>query len=198
MNDSSLRDRATHLAQTDSAAAETAAAEVGDPWYRAQAYAWVARYAADDELIRLAKESMDAAGSCDDPYQQAAACAWVVRALLERGQRDVALQMLELAMHAVPRISSTHRRSEALFLLYQAAFAASEGIRRSLVFALAEAHDQSDHWRAARNFRDALVMVRDVDPEFARKMARGRDEENSAELARALERGAAEPRVFFW
>jgi hypothetical protein len=198
VSDSTLRDHATRLAQTDSTAAEEAAARIGNPWYRAQAYAWVARYAADDQLIRLARESMDSAGSCDDPYQQAAASAWVVRALLERGRRDEALQMLEIGLHAVPRISSPARRSEALFLLYQAAFAASEEIRRSLLFALAETHDGSDHWRVARNFRDALVMAKEVDAAFTSKLARGRNDAHSAELARALERRTAEPRAFFW
>ena len=58
--------------------------------------------------------------------------------------------------------------------------------------------DESDHWRVARNFRDALVMAVGVDAEFANKLARGRDEEQTDKLECALRDGTAEPRLFFW
>jgi len=191
------RDAAIALVHTDIAKAEARAAAVDDPWYRAQALAWVARYAPEHDVIRIARRALQAAADCADPYQQAGSTAWVVRALLERGLRDDALTMLELALQSVPRIDRTASRSEALFLLFQAAFAVGEDVRRSLVFALAEAYDADPHWRVERNFLDALRMLMPVDPTLAEKLARGGDEARRARREEALASGPLAPRVFF-
>ena len=99
------RSAVTSLVHTDIVDAERRACGIGDPWYRAQALAWVARYAPDADVERVARLSLEAAAECDDAYRQTAAAAWVVRALLERGRRDEALLMLEIALHGVPRIT---------------------------------------------------------------------------------------------
>ena len=199
MNDSSAaRDAVTMLVHSDIAAAERRAIAITDPWYRAQALAWVARYAPEDEVTRLARLSLDAAASCDQAYQQAAGAAWIVRALLERGRRDEALLMLEMALHSVPRIAPASSRSEALFLLLQAAFEVGEDVRRSLLFAISEVHDRDAHWRITRNYEDALAMLQAVDPEFVHKMAQGGDDAQRQRLARRLAAGDREPRTFFW
>lgn len=192
------RDAAIELVHGDIAAAEARAHAVPDPWYRAQALAWVTRHAPDADVVRVARAGLEAAADCRDPYRQAGSAAWVVRALFERGYRQEALEMLEIAMLGVPRIQPASSRSEALFLLLQAAFASSEEIRRSLVFALAELHDSDPHWRIERNFHDALRLLLAVDAEFVDKLARGGDERQAERRARALAAGPREPRRFFW
>ena len=197
-NSSAERNAVIELVRTDLPAAEMRAARIPDPWYRAQALAWVARYASDAEVSRLAQLSLAAAADCADPYQQAAGAAWPVRALLERGRREESLQLLEIALHSVPRIRPTSSRSEALLLLLQAAFEAGQEVRRSLLFALADAYDGDSHWRIERNYVQGLVMMQPVDPEFVRKMAQGRDDTQRRRLERALDEGGREPRTFFW
>ncbi len=178
--------------------ARAIAKKIEDPWFRCQAIAWIARYADAKDVLSTAKQAMDAAGDCEDAYQQAAGSAWVVRALLERDQRDNALTMLELGLHAAPRIGGESSRSEALFLIYQAAFDLSEEFRRSTLFALAELYEQNPHWRIERNYRDALVMAKSLDADFVAKLARGHNDKQRARLEKALANDTAEPRTFFW
>lgn len=192
------RDDAVALVHSDIVLAEAAAVAVEDPWYRAQALAWVARYAPDDDVMRVARLALAAASDCEDAYRQAGASAWVLRALMERDRRDEALAMLEMVLPSVPRITPPSSRAEALFLLLQAVFDSTEEIRRSLLFALASVYDEDAHWRIERNYRAALVMMQTVDPEFAQRMAQGRDEEQRRRLERALAGAAHEPRAFFW
>jgi hypothetical protein len=186
------------LARGDTAAAELLASRISDPWYRTQALAWVARYASDVEVVRLARQALGAAAECTEPFQQASAAAWPVRALLERGQRDEALLLLEIALRSVPRIQPNSSRSEALFLLLQAAFDAGQDVRRSFLFALADAYDSDPHWRVVRNYEDALVMMHAVDADFARKLAAGSEDKLRQRVERTLAEGGREPRVFFW
>ncbi|MCA8941353.1 MAG: hypothetical protein KDB80_02230 [Planctomycetes bacterium] len=193
-----LRDQAAMLASQDTGNAEAVAKRIEDPWYRAQALAWVLRYAPRREIERLAQRAMDAAAACDDPYQQAGSAAWTIRALLERGQRDLALTMLEIALTAVPRITQSSSRSDALFLLYQAGFDASDEVRRSLLFAIAEMRDRDPHWRVVRNFEDALGMSAKRDPELVRKLASAADEKTRRRIEARLDEEPPEPRPFFW
>lgn len=192
-----LRDRAAKQAVTDSNGAEATADQIQDPWFRAQALAWVTRYGPEGQLERLGGKALDAAASATDPYEQAGAAAWVVRALIERQRSDLALTMLEMAMQAVPRIEADASRSQALFLLYQASFEAAD-VRRSILFALAELQDRSPHWRVARNFRDALLMAKATDAELVAKLAVGGNDKQTAKLQKALQSETLEPRVFFW
>ena len=193
-----LRDRASLLAHSDPKGAEGIADRIEEPWFRAQALAWVARYAGGKDVERLAAKAFDAASQCADPYEQAASCAWVVRALIERGRHEVAMQFVEAALQAVGRAEKASSRSEALFLLFQACFDAAPEVRRSMLMALADLYDKDPHWRVERNFRDALAMARDVDNELVTKLARGRDEKATLKLQKALAGAVQEPRAFFW
>ncbi len=192
------RDAAVALAQSDNRRAEAMAQAIEDPWFRAQALAWVTRYAADADLTRVSQSALTAASDNEDAYRQAAAAAWVLRALMERDRREEALGMLEMVLHTVPRITSAASRSEALFLLLQAVFDSSEEIRRSLLFALATIYDEDQHWRVERNYRDALVMMKAVDPAYVQRMAQGRSDAQREKLERALAEDTCEPRTFFW
>jgi hypothetical protein len=192
------RDAAIALAASHPTAAEQLALQIEDSWYRAQALAWVARYAPEHDVSRLAQAALQAAADCADPYQQAGAAAWVVRALEERGRRDEALTMLEVALQAVPRIARDASRSQALFLLFQAAFTTGVEVRRSLLFALAEIYDRDPHWRIARNYHDALQITAAVDPDFARRMAAGSDDARRLEREAAVGGDPRQPRAFFW
>jgi len=197
-SDAAARDAATAVAQSDPARAEDLAQRVENPYYRAQALAWAARYAPAPRVLPLARLAMDAAGDCDDAFRQATASAWTIRALLERDRRDDALMMLEIALGAVPRIEPASSRAEALILLFQAAFDTDETIRRSMLFALIELADRDDHWRIERAVVSALAMAHAVDPDYATKLANGLGDKTRAKWTKALASSDTAPRDFFW
>ena len=116
------RDHATRLAAINFSAALAAAREVSDPWYACQALAWVARYAPETELPRIAEEALEEAARASDPYQRVGASAWPVRALIEREQSARVHSLLPAILAQVGQIDNFGSRSQALFLLFQAVF----------------------------------------------------------------------------
>lgn len=78
------RDQACLLATTNPGKALDKARKIAEPWYRAQALAWVARFA-ENNAVAIAREAARAAMECDDDYKQSAVRAWEIAALAERG-----------------------------------------------------------------------------------------------------------------
>ena len=115
------RDHAIALARSNPNKALAQARAVSDPWFRAQALSWVARFT-DGDPVALASEAADAARECGDDYKKSAVRAWEIAALAERKftaeARNSLTEALAIAKCAQP-ISS---RSETLYLLLQAAF----------------------------------------------------------------------------
>ena len=81
MSASQERDRAVQAARADFPTALQRARGVSEAWYRAQALAWVARFAPEADVERVASEAFKAASAAKDAYQQVASSAWRVRAL---------------------------------------------------------------------------------------------------------------------
>jgi hypothetical protein len=92
------RDRVVRLAKVDTEAALDAARRISEPWYKCQALAGVARYAANDSLaVRVAEEASRTVEDEANPYHAVAAVAWPVRALLERAHIREAEAMMRRA-----------------------------------------------------------------------------------------------------
>ncbi|MEO0477978.1 MAG: hypothetical protein AAF196_00715 [Planctomycetota bacterium] len=186
-----LRDQAARLAPENVSEAVKIAETIEDPWFRTQALGWAVRYALDDhDAERFARLAIESAADADDAYRQVAPCAWPLRALIERGLRDFALELLEIVLTAVPRIQANASRAEALSHLLHAMFDTSEEIRRSLAFALRELADEDEHWRVQRAIRDALRILYPVDPDFAVKLGIQSEPDGSYVTET--------PRPFFW
>lgn len=163
------RDQACALAKSHPRQALAKAKSVGEPWFRAQALSWVARFT-DTDPVAVAKLAAKAASECEDDYKRSAVRAWEVAALAERNLPEPAERALKAAVAVAEKVQPVSSRSEALMFLFQAAFALSrhraEWVRERLDATCPEA----EHWRCKRARKEARQMLE----------------------------GASQPRPFFW
>lgn len=194
------RDKAIVLAKQDTTAAWAAAKGIGHPWFRAQALAWVARYADEASFLAVAREALEAAAQCEDAYQCVGSSAWPIRALLERGYPKEADEALNRSLALLPAIEPGGSRAEAARLLLHAAFGLGTQVAARLVRELLAIHEKSRHWRALRALGDGLSMLATRDAGTAREIAaRVADDWARRKAERAMARTPAqEPRPFFW
>jgi len=79
MNATRQRDESCDLAKVRPLEALNKAREIPDPWFRAQALSWVARFI-DTNPVSIAAEAGMAAADCDDDYKKSAVRAWEISA----------------------------------------------------------------------------------------------------------------------
>jgi len=115
------RDHASTLAKSNPKKALDQARKVNEPWYRAQALSWVARFTSGDP-VPVASEAAKAARECEDDYQKSAVRAWEIAALAERDCTTEARNSLSEALSLGKCVEPISSRSEALLLLLQSAF----------------------------------------------------------------------------
>lgn len=163
------RDQAADLAKASPAKALEKAREITEPWFRAQALAWVARFS-PGETVAIAKEAAKAASACDDTYKQAAVRAWEIAALAETGESVAAATAMNAAVELAKQVSHLGSRAEALLLLCHAAARIGTAARDRICEKLTSACPEEAHWRCKRALRDAA----------------------------ALREGSLSPRPFFW
>ena len=154
------RDQASALAKSNPKQALAKAKSVSEPWFRAQALSWVARFT-DADPIPLAKMAAKAASECDDDYKRSAVRAWEIAALAERSLVAESRKALKAAMRVAESVIPVSSRSEALFLLYQAAFSISREEASSVLGRLDDLCPDEEHWRCRRARRDARKMMED-------------------------------------
>lgn len=163
------RDRIHTLVKSDPKQALDVARDIDDPWYRAQALSWVARFT-DADPRDAASEAAKSAQACSDDYKRSAVRAWEIAALAERGFKHEARKSLEQALAVAKRTEPRSSRSESLMLLLQAAFRIGLDAAKEVYQVLAATCPVTEHWRCERAVRDGARMIA----------------------------GEAEPRVFFW
>jgi hypothetical protein len=155
------RDQIAELAKTDTEKAAKITREIRDPWFEAQAWSHVARYA-DSPLEFAAKASMAATKTKDD-YQRSAVRAWEIAALAEQEYFDQARQALTEAVELAKIIDHEGSKAEALLLLFQAAFKVSKD-DATYVAKLFEETSSLTHWRAKRALKDIASMLQGERP----------------------------------
>jgi len=164
------RNHASTLAKSNPKKALDQARKVHEPWFRAQALSWVARFT-DGDPVAIASEAARAAQECEDDYRKSAVRAWEVAALAERGSTAEARKSLSEALKLAKRIESVSSRSEALLLLMQAAFRIGRDEAMRAYSLLKESCPVEEHSRCCkRAVRDGERMIS----------------------------GTQEPRPFFW
>lgn len=150
------RDQAIALAKSHPTQALAKAKSIGEPWFRAQALSWVARFT-DSDPVAVAKLAAKAASECEDDYKRSAVRAWEVAALAERNLPDPAERALKAAV--AEKVQPASSRSEALLMLFQAAFVLgrqqAEWVRGRLDATCPEA----EHWRCKRARKEAGRML---------------------------------------
>ena len=152
------RDQAIALAKTNPKKALDKAREVSEPWFRAQALSWVARLIHTDP-VSVARQASKAAAECDDDYKRSAVRSWEIAALAEREFTSEAKKALNEALKVARTAQPISSRSEALFLLFQAAFAMSESEAAKVNAILTEVCPADEHWRCKRSIRNAAKMI---------------------------------------
>ncbi|MES2571983.1 MAG: hypothetical protein V4710_18255 [Verrucomicrobiota bacterium] len=152
------RDQASNLAKSNPKKALDMARKVDDPWFRAQALSWVARFT-DGDPIAIASEAAKAAEKCNDDYKKSAVRAWEIAALAERGCMSEAGKRLSEAVRGAKKAIPASSRSEAFILLMQAAFAISRKDAVQVYEVLIATCSPDEHWRCKRAIRDGGRMI---------------------------------------
>jgi len=152
------RDQASQLAKTKPKKALEKARQVSAPWYRAQALSWVARFT-DGDPIEIAVQAAKAASECDDDYKRSSVRAWEVAALAERDLLPQAKKALKAAVKLAKNVQPISSRSEALFILMQAAVSIGRDEAVEVFEDLKSACPEGEHWRCKRAVRDAEKML---------------------------------------
>ncbi len=154
-----LRTQSCDLACNDWQRATEIAAQIDEPWYAAQAYAWCGRYAPERQWIALIDKSFATARSGRDAYQRLGATAWPLRALIERGQPDQAAAIFDTLIGAAQAIEYPGSRAEACFLVFQAvAIGPAPLADRSFRWLLNQLQPAT-HWRQQRALRDTAIIA---------------------------------------
>lgn len=159
MSPTQQRDRVAKLAKRDARKALEQSRQIHDPWFRAQALAWVARFT-DDDPRAVAREAAKAADECDDAYKRTAVRAWEIVALAECGLADEARKVLQELLRNSRSITPPSSRVEALMLLLQSAFAISERDAQAVNDELQSSCGDEVQWRCQRAVRDAARLIR--------------------------------------
>jgi hypothetical protein len=152
------RDQAATLAKSNSKKGLAQARRVKEPWFRAQALSWVARFT-DGDPIAIASEAAKAAQECEDDYKKSAVRAWEIAALAERACTKEARKSLNDALTLAKRVEPMSSRSESLLLLLQAAFKIGPDEARKVYEILTVSCPVDEHWRCKRAVRDGGKMI---------------------------------------
>ena len=163
------RDHAGTLAKNNPKKALAQARKLNDPWFRAQALSWVARFT-DSDPLAAAAEAAKAARECEDDYKKSAVRAWEIPALAERGCTVEARKSLSDTLALGRSVEPVSSRSEALLLLLQAAFKIGRDEAERVYEILKASCPVDEHWRSKRAVRDGGRLLS----------------------------GEIEPRAFFW
>ena len=152
------RDQVMSMARADPAKAHKKALQVSEPWFRTQALAAVARYVEGDPLS-FAAQASKAAAECDDDYKRSAVRAWEISALAERSLKSDARTSLDQAVNLARTVEPFSSRSEALFLLLQAAFSIGHKEASAVNDVIKATCPSNEHWRCKRALRDGDKLI---------------------------------------
>jgi len=198
MSNTNDRDLACRTAPRGPERALDFARRIPDQWFRAQALACVTRWAADDQVEQLARESYRTAQEAADPFRTVAVAAWPIRALIERRRFNAAKQMVAKVLELVPAVQPLSSRAESLMLLWQAVFPAA-GLREAMLESVTRCCDPNGHWRAGRLYACVawtLATESAANAEaFVAAMPEGKAKQKAAKLLR--DGVAYPPRAFF-
>lgn len=194
------RECAIRLGRIDPRAGLETARTIEDPWFRAQALAWIAHLGVDldyDSVLAEARAASEAAG---DPYKMVGSAAWWIRTMVDRGLLDSVMREVRTLLTTATRIENPVSRLDALFLLFQAVFRA-DAARSAVIGPLVSACRAADSWKGHRCLRDAAVMLaseghKDASAEVVASMQEGAHKRQATKSISAGER--SEPRSFFW
>ncbi len=158
MTPTKQRDHAGKVAKEDTQKAHEIASAIEDPWFKAQALSWVARFS-KDQVLDIAKEAAEAAALGEDAYKQAAVRAWEVAALAERDFNSEATTALTAALESSKEVTPQSSRAETLILLLNAALRINTASAKQVIAELESACGDDPFWRCKRAMRDGAALM---------------------------------------
>jgi len=158
MSAAKQRDDAISLAKLQPKAALERARRVTDPWFRAQALSWVARFT-DGNPVAIAAEAAKAASNGKDTYQKCAVRAWDIAALAERNHIPEARKNIVELLPILKNVEPPCSRCEAYLLVMQAAFKISDKDVKNIYDAMRSYGEPEEHWRCRRALRNGAKMI---------------------------------------
>jgi hypothetical protein len=161
MTPTQYRDEVAQLAKTNFAKATELAKKIDDPWFQAQAWSHLARYA--DKPLPFSRKAAKSAAQGRDDYQRSAVRAWEIAALAERKLSLHARRSLTESLELAASVNPVSSRAEALLLLVQAAFKISkqDAVEAAEVFRKA---CSSSHWRSKRARKHVEMILKEEWP----------------------------------
>lgn len=198
MSATKQRDLVANLAKTDTQHALQKARKISDPWYRAQALAYVTRYC-DQDPTPIANQAAKAADACVDTYQQCAVRAWEIAALAERSDSKSAASRLQAVLSKVSQIEPPASRSEALTLLLSAATHINSNAVKTVAKRIVRMTDYHSHWRCDLATVNAIGILYRFNPESAAHLSKSvSNAKLRSQCDRIIAAGGSSPRSFFW
>lgn len=186
-------------AKYNSKKAHKLAIKITDSWYRAQALAWIARYADDCSFDKFIKQALQASFNNEDPYKIVGSSAWATRAMIERKKYKGINAYISKLLQVSLTISNPVSRGDALFLLYQAIFPL-KGIDQLVLDYLLSACEEMNSWKKPLILRDVALIIanRDLSQAYfiVGKMTEGRVKRQAKRYL--LSKKFLDPRVFYW
>lgn len=158
MSPTEQRDHAISLVKHRPNEALRLARQVKDPWFRAQALSWVARFT-DGDPVSIAVEAANAANEGDDNYKKCAVRAWDIAALAERDRIQEARNCLCEILNGAQNVEPASSRCEALLLLLQAGLKIAHADAENVFKVMEASCPPKEHWRCKRALRDGAKLI---------------------------------------
>lgn len=198
MSATKQQDLVARLAKTDSPHALQKARKISEPWFRAQALAYIARYC-DQAPTSVANQAAKAAEACVDTYQQCAVRAWEIAALAERSHTKSAASRLQAVLSKARQIEPPSSRSEALILLLSAAAHINSNAVETVAKMVVRVTDCHSNWRCDRATVNAIGILYRFNPESAAHLSQSvSNAKLRSKCDKIIAAGGSSPRSFFW
>ena len=159
MTDTHLRDKISKLVQNNIKDAYILTKKIGQPWFKAQALAHIARYSNKSDVLNVAKEARKTASECDDDYKKSSVRAWEVVALAENGFKNESKKSLNEAVNLASKIKDLSSRCESLFQLFQASCHIDMRVAENLYERMKSLCPVEEHWRAKRAIKNVNEIL---------------------------------------
>ena len=159
MTDTHLRDKVSKLAQTNVKDAYILIKKIEQPWFKAQALSYVARYSNNADVLKVTNEVRKIAYECDDDYKKSSVRAWEIVALAECGFKKESIKSLNEVVELASKIEPLSSRCESLFQLFQASCHIDMKVAEKLYERMKSLCPIEEHWRAKRAIKNANEIL---------------------------------------
>lgn len=153
------RERAHELAaRRNFSDARRCASQIEVPWYKCQAFAWIAWYADDSEFDAFVQEAVKAAEGATDAYMTVGGLAWPVNAMIRRNRQAGASKIVTRNLPRVADIRPAPSVACALYLLWEAVYDVPS-IADKVLEEMTRVFPTLNSWRGPHLLRDAAIVL---------------------------------------